>query len=105
MQMKDSIVRDNAYIRTHFHILISSTSPAYQFLDPKTEHGLLAAYVVGIAVGECVIFALVYGICYLRERISAKLQRGRDDGELGQPEEIDEWEEVESPHLPSMAQV
>ena len=29
---------------------------AYSFLDPSKEHGLVAAYVLGIAVAEAVVF-------------------------------------------------
>jgi hypothetical protein len=43
----------------------------YDFLDPHKEHGKLAAYIVGIAVAECIIFALVYGIIVLREKLIA----------------------------------
>ncbi|KAI0392224.1 hypothetical protein F5Y17DRAFT_367627 [Xylariaceae sp. FL0594] len=39
----------------------------YSFLDPGIQkHGLVAAYVFGIAVGICLIFALVKGLIWLR---------------------------------------
>ncbi|KAF8336040.1 hypothetical protein F5887DRAFT_921016 [Amanita rubescens] len=65
----------------------------YNFLDPKKEGGLLAAYIVGIAVCECVAYALVYGVIVLRQKVT----RGRgvlDDGARSRvPDEaVDEWQ-------------
>lgn len=48
---------------------------AYSFLDPKKEGKLLAAYIVGIAVGQCIIFSLVTGLIYLREWLSRHKKR------------------------------
>jgi hypothetical protein len=67
----------------------------YNFLDPGKQHGLLAGYIVGVAVAECIIFVVVRGICVLRERISAR--RTRVDPKSGPEQGIDEWEEVERP--------
>lgn len=67
-------------------------------------HGFLAVYIVGIAVGEVIVFAIVYGICYLRERIATRVGRGvqseeRERGgevEMGmRMQRIDEWEDIE----------
>ena len=71
--------------------------PAYDFLDPSKEHGLLAAYIVGIAVGGALIFAIVKGLVTLRVRF---FRRGPGDAawdadeDKGGAEAIDAWEEV-----------
>jgi len=74
----------------------------YSFLDPQKEHGLLAAYIVGIAVGECIVFAIIWGLCWSRERIANHFGRGvgseRPEA-LGMREEIDEWEEIDREEL------
>ncbi|KAL0959393.1 hypothetical protein HGRIS_014642 [Hohenbuehelia grisea] len=44
----------------------------YNFLDPNITHGRLAAYIVGIAIGECVVFALVKGLMTGREALVRK---------------------------------
>jgi len=49
----------------------------YSFLDPKSEGKLLAAYIVGIAVGQCIIFLIVTGVIHLREWI---IQRNKHEG-------------------------
>ena len=51
----------------------------YNFLDPGRGHGKLAAYIVGIAVAECVIFCIVYGICVLREKVWRKRREEREE--------------------------
>jgi len=76
----------------------------YSFLDPNKQHGFLAAYIVGIAVGECIVFSVVWGVCYLRERLSTRLKLSAasvsiEDGRG--PEEIDEWQEIDRPGTPS----
>jgi hypothetical protein len=70
----------------------------YAFLNPQKEHGLLAAYIVGIAVAECIIFALVWGICCLRERIT-RTRSGRSLLDAHDPEEIEDWQDVERPDV------
>ena len=73
-------------------------------MDPHKEGGLLAAYIVGIGVGECVVFCAVRGVCCLRERIWRRGKGVRVGvGVVGGVvvgagvEEIDEWEEIERP--------
>ncbi|TFK71168.1 hypothetical protein BDN72DRAFT_765518 [Pluteus cervinus] len=41
----------------------------YSFLDPVKEGKLLAGYIIGIAAGECIIFAIVLGATTLRSRL------------------------------------
>ncbi|KAF8901355.1 hypothetical protein CPB84DRAFT_1777647 [Gymnopilus junonius] len=43
----------------------------YEFLDPQKEGKILAAYIVGIAVGQVVVFLLVQGALSLRQRYTA----------------------------------
>jgi len=66
----------------------------YAFLDPSTEHGFLAAYIIGIAVGYCVVFSIVKGICQLRCRLFPRYSSQQDDSP---PEALDEWQDVDRP--------
>ncbi|KAF7312802.1 hypothetical protein MKEN_00963600 [Mycena kentingensis (nom. inval.)] len=45
----------------------------YGFLDPAKGKALLAGYIVGIAVGQVVVFLLVRGVVVLRERVAGKM--------------------------------
>ncbi|KAG0699529.1 hypothetical protein DFH29DRAFT_46115 [Suillus ampliporus] len=65
----------------------------YSFLDPSTEHGLLAAYIIGIAVGYSIIFMIVKGICTLRCRLVSRC--GWDSSEPVPSEALDEWEHID----------
>jgi len=47
----------------------------YGFLDPKVQGKLLAAYIVGIAVGQCIIFLAVTGLIHFREWIIRRKKR------------------------------
>jgi len=68
---------------------------AYAFLDPQTQHGKLAAYIIGIAVGEVIIFTLVRYAIVLRDKIS-KFSVYHDEGtQQGTSEALEEWEEVQ----------
>lgn len=49
--------------------------PVYSFLDPHEQGAFLAAYIVGIAVAEIVIFVLVRYLCILRFRLTKRLAR------------------------------
>jgi len=72
----------------------------YSFLDPHIQHGFLAAYIVGFAVGEIIVFALARGVVVLRQRLAIRLGRlAKDDGVIGEGagEAIDEWTEIERP--------
>ena len=70
---------------------------------------MLAAYIIGIGIGECVVFCVVQGVCLLRERVVIRIRRKRGwssgAGTGGGAEEIDEWEEVERPKTPSVSEV
>lgn len=66
---------------------------AYSFLNPN-KGGVLAAYIVGIAVGCCVVFGLVKGACHLRRRLSYRYGRFDD---YSDKEAIDEWQDVAAP--------
>lgn len=67
---------------------------AYSFLDPATEHGMLAAYIVGIAVGCCVVFSIVKVVCLQRRRLSLRYGRFED---YPNTEEFEEWQDVATP--------
>lgn len=67
----------------------------YTFLDPGSHPGLVAAYVFGIAAGCCIVFAVVKGVITLRCWLSRRRWGSEADaGRPGQPEALDEWEEV-----------
>ncbi|CAL1694596.1 unnamed protein product [Somion occarium] len=63
----------------------------YDFLDPHLQHAKLAAYIVGIAVAQIIIFTVVHLLIRLREQLSRRLYVPST------PEAIDEWEEVDRP--------
>jgi len=44
----------------------------YAFLNPETQGNALAGYIIGIAVAECIIFAIVKGLMILRSRFVRK---------------------------------
>ncbi|KAF8703092.1 hypothetical protein AX14_014205 [Amanita brunnescens Koide BX004] len=81
----------------------------YEFLDPKREGPVLAGYIVGIAVGECIVYALVYLAVVLRQKAARRHSfepqsaggDSDDDKERvksGAAEEaMDEWQEVSKP--------
>ncbi|KAJ3965068.1 hypothetical protein EV361DRAFT_1021590 [Lentinula raphanica] len=54
----------------------------YLFLDPSSSHGLLAGYIVGIAVGACIVFALVKMVMWYRTRFAEKILTATDNGDL-----------------------
>ncbi|KAJ6450379.1 hypothetical protein C8R45DRAFT_916895 [Mycena sanguinolenta] len=71
----------------------------YSFLDPANGGGLVAGYIIGIAVGDVLLFALARGVAVLRQRYavrSGRLAKGDGEGSAG-PEAIDEWQEIERP--------
>jgi hypothetical protein len=56
-------------------------------------------------VGECIVFSVVWGLCYLREWLSRRLRVGVEatgvkSVQAGRREAIDEWEELERPGTP-----
>ena len=98
---------------------------AYSFLDPKKEHGLLAAYIAGIGAAGIIIFALARSLCALRARLapprkpmpdgsSPIVERIKREGpgrwswrqgaqQTAAAEELEEWEIVETRERPSAA--
>ncbi|KAH9857708.1 hypothetical protein C2E23DRAFT_720282 [Lenzites betulinus] len=73
----------------------------YSFLDPAKEHGKLAAYIVAVAVAECIAFLLARALTALRMRLSRRDARRRA-GAVDGPQAIDEWEEVDRPKTPAV---
>ncbi|PPQ69543.1 hypothetical protein CVT25_000860 [Psilocybe cyanescens] len=80
----------------------------YSFLDPKKQGAKLAAYIIGIAVAQIIIFSVVRGLMVLRQRWAQRNDRvlpdvpGPQNGSGGRPTVNieDDWEEVESPTTP-----
>jgi len=52
----------------------------YSFLDPKKQGKRLAGYIVGIAVGQVIVFLIVRGIILLRERLTRRRLKNTSDG-------------------------
>ncbi|KAJ7472939.1 hypothetical protein B0H11DRAFT_1345230 [Mycena galericulata] len=92
----------------------------YPFLNPHTQHALLAAYIAGIALGAVVVFLVGRGVAGVRTRIAGRFaassfkvgggggkreggkEAERDENEKrrgggGGGEAMDEWEEVARP--------
>ncbi|KAG9311223.1 hypothetical protein JVU11DRAFT_8299 [Chiua virens] len=69
----------------------------YSFLNPSTEGGLLAAYIVGIAIGCCVLFSIVKGVCHLRRRISLRYGLFEEVAGGEDTEALEEWQAVTAP--------
>ena len=47
----------------------------YSFLDPHKQGAKLAAYIVGIAIAEIVLFIIIRYICILRNYLVAKFTK------------------------------
>lgn len=47
----------------------------YSFLNAEKQHGLVAAYVFGIAVGALIVFGVVYGLVALRKWVTETKMR------------------------------
>ena len=65
---------------------------AYSFLDPAKEHARLAAYIVGIALAECIAFLLARGATWARTRLVRRFSRARPPRDDAPSED---WVEVE----------
>ncbi|TFK26014.1 hypothetical protein FA15DRAFT_315263 [Coprinopsis marcescibilis] len=87
----------------------------YPFLDPSSSKALLPAYVVGLAVGNCIVFVLVHFLAVLRHKIAKKYNRVlivdeggvvasvQGNGGEGKEKKVsegdeEEWEEVQHPN-------
>ncbi|KAI0073957.1 hypothetical protein K474DRAFT_1602419 [Panus rudis PR-1116 ss-1] len=64
----------------------------YDFLNPHLQHAKLAAYIVGIGVGEAIVFTLVRYAIVLRVHLTSRSVR-----QPAEPEAIDDWEEIHRP--------
>src|SRR6202000_857775 len=75
-------------------------SVAYNFLDPTIQHAKLAAWIIGICVGQAIIFSIIKGVMYLRQRWAVKhlrvlqVQHG-----IEAFSDDDDWEEVTRPPM------
>lgn len=103
------------YATLHFYV--------YSFLNPK-KGPILAAYIIGIFVGECVVYVLVHLVAFLRQKVVKKRSVGtsrsasaeekeqcEDEGVFGGTkgnsaeegrkegggEELEEWQQVSLP--------
>lgn len=74
----------------------------YSFLDLQKQHAKVAAYIVGIAVGEIIIFCLIRGVIVLRERSAIRARRVMVGGPMDENVDDEEWEEIEGPSSPGV---
>lgn len=51
----------------------------YAFLDPSYGRGRLAGYVIGIAAASVVIFLIVWGLIWIRRRLTGVGKRSKKD--------------------------
>ncbi|KAG8221701.1 hypothetical protein J3R82DRAFT_1988 [Butyriboletus roseoflavus] len=58
---------------------------------------MLAAYVIGIGVGCCVVFSIVKVVCLQRRRLSLRYGRFEDQPNT---EAFEEWQDVVAPKDP-----
>ncbi|KAF8637264.1 hypothetical protein AX17_002944 [Amanita inopinata Kibby_2008] len=73
----------------------------YSFLDPKKEGVVLVGYILGIAAGECVLYAIVYGLVLLRTKLVDRYSHPNpEESSQEEKEALDEWEEVSRPSEP-----
>ncbi|KAF7292124.1 hypothetical protein MIND_01239400 [Mycena indigotica] len=66
----------------------------YSFLDPAAQGALLAAYIVGIAGGDVVVFLAGRGVVVLRQRWAVRTGRAPKP-DVPEQEALEEWEEVQ----------
>ncbi|KAK0733533.1 hypothetical protein B0T26DRAFT_25384 [Lasiosphaeria miniovina] len=57
----------------------------YDFLDPAKEHGFVAVYVFGIAIGSLIIFGVAWGLIWLRKHVT-EVNLGREGKFARQPQ-------------------
>jgi len=57
------------YIGLAYVTHVSQNFYPYKFLDPVRYGGLVAAYVFGVLIGECIIFSIAWGLAKLRNKI------------------------------------
>jgi hypothetical protein len=55
-----------------FKTSLTGIFSAYSFLNPKKQGIFVLAYIAGIAVGQMLIFLLVFGIIHLRQHLTSK---------------------------------
>ncbi|KAF9524573.1 hypothetical protein CPB83DRAFT_861156 [Crepidotus variabilis] len=65
-----TIIMLGGYLGVAYITHVTQGFYTYSFLDPQKEGKTLAAYIVGIAVGQIVIFLIVYGIVSLRQALT-----------------------------------
>jgi hypothetical protein len=83
-------------VRSFKLTFFSLLPPAYSFLDPTLQGPKLAAYIIGIAVAEVVVFSLIKIIETWRDRWAVRKGLVLEaDTEFVDDEE--DWQEVESP--------
>lgn len=58
-----------------YHTSFARPLAAYDFLDPKKQGAFLVVYIIGIAVGQVVMFLVVRYAIILRERVVKKEDR------------------------------
>ena len=83
---KESIVSHSLLLITisshyYYYYLLTPSPQAYSFLNPKKQGKKLAIYIVGIAIGQVIIFCIVVGILHLRKRLTERRSQPEAHGE------------------------
>ena len=73
--------------------------PAYSFLDPTLQGPKLAAYIIGIAVAEVIIFCLIKIVETLRDRWAVRRGLVLEEADTSRCPVLDDedWQEIERP--------
>jgi len=77
IDMLTTVVLLESYLGVAYITYATQGIYTYSVLDPKTDGKFLAAYIVGVAVVQCIIFLIVSGVIRLREWI---IRRNRIEG-------------------------
>lgn len=72
IDMLATVVILGGYLGVAYITHVTQGIYTYSFLDPKKQGKLLAAYIIGIGVGQCIIFLIVTGVIHLRERMTRR---------------------------------
>lgn len=78
--------------RSTMSIVSNLPITVYNFLDPSKQHAVLAGYIIGIAVAECIIFAAIWGVIRLRCKLLSR--KNVQQGDQANRESLEEWQEV-----------
>jgi len=87
-----------AYLGVAYITHVTQGFYTYSFLDPTLQGPVLAAYIIGIAVVEVIVFCLIKVIETWRERWAVRKGLVLEADDTGtSPVDDEEWQEIERP--------